>query len=101
MAHRDLSNRPRTLPSSASFQSLFLSPAYPHSTCAIRCAAPMHYGKFGELLVQLKAGAYKVVQVKAKEAVKTLPGYDEAIMKEFGNNVSARPTASVVRTLRE
>ena len=54
-----------------------------------------------ELLVQLKAGGYKVVQVKAKEAVKTLPEYDEAIIKEFGNNVSARPTASVVRTLRE
>ena len=50
----------------------------------------MHHRKFfGELLVQLKAGAYKVVQVKAKEAVKTLPEYDEAIMKEFGNNVSA------------
>ena len=54
-----------------------------------------------ELLVQLKAGGYKVVQVKAKEAVKTLPEYDEAIMKEFGNNVSSRPTASVVRTLSE
>ena len=54
-----------------------------------------------ELLVQLKAGGYKIVQVKAKEAVKTLPEYDEAIMKEFGNNASARPTASVVRTLRE
>jgi len=54
-----------------------------------------------ELLVQLKAGGYKVVQVKAKEAVKTLPEYDEAIIKEFGNNVSSRPTASVVRTLSE
>ena len=50
----------------------------------------MHYRKFfGELLVQLKAGAYKVVQVKAKEAVKTLPEYDEAIMKEFGKGTLA------------
>ena len=54
-----------------------------------------------ELLVQLKAGGYKVVHVKAKEAVKTLPEYDEAIVREFGNNVSSRPTASVVRTLQE
>jgi peptidoglycan/xylan/chitin deacetylase (PgdA/CDA1 family) len=53
------------------------------------------------LLVQLKAGGYKMVQVRAKEAAKTLPEYDEPIMKEFGNNVSVRPTASVVRTLRE
>ena len=36
---------------------------------------------------------YKIVQVKAKDQVKTLPEYDEAIMKEFGGNtVSARPT---------
>jgi hypothetical protein len=34
--------------------------------------------------------------------VKTLPEYDEAIMKEFGGNtVSARPTSSVVRTVSE
>lgn len=55
-----------------------------------------------ELLAQLKAGGYKIVQVKAKELVKTLPEYDEAIMKEFGGNtVSARPTSSVVRTVSE
>ena len=55
-----------------------------------------------ELLAQLKAGGYKIVQVKAKEQVKTLPEYDEAIMKEFGGNtVSARPTSSVVRTVSE
>ena len=54
-----------------------------------------------ELLAQLKVGGYKIVQVRAKEGAKTLPEYDEAIMKEFGNNVSARPTASVVRTLQE
>ena len=55
-----------------------------------------------ELLAQLKAGGYKIVQVKAKELVKTLPEYDEAIMKEFGGNtVSTRPTSSVVRTVSE
>jgi peptidoglycan/xylan/chitin deacetylase (PgdA/CDA1 family) len=55
-----------------------------------------------ELLAQLKAGGYKIVQVKAKDPVKTLPEYDEAIMKEFGGNtVSTRPTSSVVRTVGE
>ena len=55
-----------------------------------------------ELLVQLKAGGYKIVQVKAKDPATTLPEYDEAIMKEFGGNtVSARPTSSVVRTIGE
>jgi peptidoglycan/xylan/chitin deacetylase (PgdA/CDA1 family) len=55
-----------------------------------------------ELLAQLKAGGYKIVQVRAKDPVKTLPEYDEAIMKELGGStVSARPTASVVRTISE
>ena len=55
-----------------------------------------------ELLVQLKADGYKIVQVKAKDPATTLPEYDEAIMKEFGGNtVSARPTSSVVRTIGE
>jgi peptidoglycan/xylan/chitin deacetylase (PgdA/CDA1 family) len=55
-----------------------------------------------ELLAQLKADGYKIVQVKAKDPVRTLPEYDEAITKEFGGStVSARPTASVVRTISE
>ena len=55
-----------------------------------------------ELLAQLKADGYKIVQVKAKDPVKTLSEYDEAIMKEFGGDtVSARPTSSVVRTMSE
>jgi peptidoglycan/xylan/chitin deacetylase (PgdA/CDA1 family) len=55
-----------------------------------------------ELLAQLKAGGYKIVQVRAKDPVKTLPAYDEAIMKELGGStVNARPTASVVRTVSE
>src|SRR5262245_5135590 len=55
-----------------------------------------------ELLAQLKIDGYKIVQVKAKDPVTTLPEYDDAIMKEFGSGtVSARPTASVVRTVSE
>jgi peptidoglycan/xylan/chitin deacetylase (PgdA/CDA1 family) len=55
-----------------------------------------------ELLAQLKADGYKIVQVKSKYPVTTLPEYDDAIMKEFGSGtVSARPTASVVRTVSE
>jgi peptidoglycan/xylan/chitin deacetylase (PgdA/CDA1 family) len=55
-----------------------------------------------ELLAQLKVGGYQIVQVKARDPVKTLPEYDEAIRKEFGGNtVSARPTSSVVRTIGE
>jgi peptidoglycan/xylan/chitin deacetylase (PgdA/CDA1 family) len=55
-----------------------------------------------ELLAQLKANGYKIVQVKSKEPVATLPEFDEAIMKEFGSGtVSTRPTSSVVRTVSE
>jgi peptidoglycan/xylan/chitin deacetylase (PgdA/CDA1 family) len=53
-----------------------------------------------ELLTQLKAGGYKVVQLKAKDTVATLPQYDAAMMKaQTGQTVDARPTASVVRTI--
>lgn len=55
-----------------------------------------------ELLAQLKAGGYKIVQVKSKDPVTTLPEYDEGIMKEFGTGtVSTRPIANVVRTVSE
>ena len=55
-----------------------------------------------ELLAQLKAGGYKIVQVKSKAPVKTLAEYDDAIMKEFGGStVNIRPTSSVVRTIGE
>ncbi len=54
------------------------------------------------LLAQLKANGFKIVQVKAKDQVKTLPQYDEAMMKEFGGStVGARPTSSVVHTISE
>jgi peptidoglycan/xylan/chitin deacetylase (PgdA/CDA1 family) len=55
-----------------------------------------------ELLAQLKANGYKIVQVKAKDRVKTLPEYDEVIMKEVGGSIaSARPISSVVHTVSE
>jgi peptidoglycan/xylan/chitin deacetylase (PgdA/CDA1 family) len=55
-----------------------------------------------EILAQLKAGGFKIVQVRAKDPVKTLPEYDAAIMKEFGGSaVSTLPTSSVVRTVDE
>ena len=55
-----------------------------------------------ELLARLKADGYKIVQVKSKDPVITLPEYDEAILKEFGGGiVSTRPTSSVVRTVSE
>ncbi|WP_425349644.1 polysaccharide deacetylase family protein [Pseudorhodoplanes sinuspersici] len=53
-----------------------------------------------ELLNQLKANGYKIVHMRAKDTVKTIAAYDEAIKKEAKlPTVSQRPTASVVRTV--
>jgi len=55
-----------------------------------------------ELLAQLKANGFKIVQVRGKDPVRTLPEFDQAIMKEFGGNtVSTLPTSSIVRTVGE
>jgi peptidoglycan/xylan/chitin deacetylase (PgdA/CDA1 family) len=55
-----------------------------------------------ELLVQLKSGGYKIVQVKAKESVKTLAEYDQQLEKELGGQTAnSRPILSVVRTISE
>jgi peptidoglycan/xylan/chitin deacetylase (PgdA/CDA1 family) len=55
-----------------------------------------------ELLVQLKSGGYKIVQVKAKESVKTLAEYDQQLEKELGGQTAnSRPVLSVVRTISE
>ncbi|KRQ02634.1 oligosaccharide deacetylase [Bradyrhizobium yuanmingense] len=56
------------------------------------------------LLARLKAGGYKVVQMKAKTSLQTLPEYDEALMKDMkvptaGTN--SRPIASVVQTISQ
>lgn len=54
------------------------------------------------LLRKLKAGGYKVVQMKAKAPVQTLPQYDEEILKDTKlPTVSSRPVSSVVQTISE
>ena len=51
-----------------------------------------------QLLAELKAGGYKIVHMKARTAVTTLPQYDEELMKEAKlPTVSQRPVSSVVR----
>lgn len=53
-----------------------------------------------ELLNKLKAEGYKVVHMKAKDTVKTLAQFDEAVRKDQKlPTVNQRPTASVVRTV--
>ena len=54
------------------------------------------------LLRRLKAGGYKVVQVKAKMPVQTLSEYDEALAKELKlPAVSSRPVSSIVQTVSQ
>jgi hypothetical protein len=55
-----------------------------------------------ELLAQLKAGGYKVVQIKAKAPVTTLADYDIDAQKEFsGGVVNQAQLSSVVHTIDE
>ncbi len=55
-----------------------------------------------ELLRRLKAGGYKVVKMRAKAPVETLPQYDEALLKSAKlPTVSTRPVSSVVKTVTE
>jgi peptidoglycan/xylan/chitin deacetylase (PgdA/CDA1 family) len=54
------------------------------------------------LLRRLKAGGYKVVQMKARTTVQTLPEYDEALVKDMKLPVaSTRPVGSVVQTVSQ
>jgi peptidoglycan-N-acetylglucosamine deacetylase len=54
------------------------------------------------LLRRLKAGGYKVVQMKAKAPLQTLPEYDEALVKDMKlPTASTRPVGSVVQTVSE
>jgi len=54
------------------------------------------------LLRKLKEGGYKVVQMKAKAPVQTLPQYDEELLKDAKlPTVSSRPVSSVVQTISE
>ena len=55
-----------------------------------------------ELLKKLKAGGYKVVAMRAKAPVQTLPQCDESLLKEAKlPTVSSRPVSSVVQTISE
>jgi peptidoglycan/xylan/chitin deacetylase (PgdA/CDA1 family) len=55
-----------------------------------------------ELLRTLKAGGYKVVQMKAKTPVQTIAQYDEEVLKDAKlPTVSSRPVSSVVQTISE
>jgi peptidoglycan/xylan/chitin deacetylase (PgdA/CDA1 family) len=56
-----------------------------------------------ELLRRLKAGGYKVVAMRAKAPVQSLPQYDEELMKEDVKlpTVSQRPVSSVVTTVSQ
>src|SRR6201999_3563360 len=56
-----------------------------------------------ELLRRLKAGGYKVVQMKAKQPLETLAEYDEMVRKE-GSKIpvaDTRPVNSVVQTVSQ
>jgi peptidoglycan-N-acetylglucosamine deacetylase len=54
------------------------------------------------LLRRLKAGGYKIVQMKAKLPLQTLAEYDDALIKEMKVPVtSMRPVSSVVQTVSE
>jgi peptidoglycan/xylan/chitin deacetylase (PgdA/CDA1 family) len=55
-----------------------------------------------ELMKRLKAGGYKVVQVKAKAPMTTIAQYDEEVVKGLKlPTVSSRPLNSVVQTISE
>jgi peptidoglycan/xylan/chitin deacetylase (PgdA/CDA1 family) len=55
-----------------------------------------------ELMTRLKAGGYKVVQVKAKAPMQTIAKYDEELVKDVKlPTVSSRPLNSVVQTISE
>jgi peptidoglycan/xylan/chitin deacetylase (PgdA/CDA1 family) len=54
------------------------------------------------LLRRLKAGGYKVVQMKAKEQLETLPEYDAMLVKDLKvPTVASRPISSVVQTISQ
>jgi peptidoglycan/xylan/chitin deacetylase (PgdA/CDA1 family) len=54
------------------------------------------------LLRRLKAGGYKVVQMKAKATYQTLPEYDEALTKDQKvPTAGMRPVGSVVQTVSQ
>jgi peptidoglycan/xylan/chitin deacetylase (PgdA/CDA1 family) len=54
------------------------------------------------ILSELKANGYKVVHMRAKTAVATLPQWDEAAKAEIKGNIGTdRPVSSVIRTIEQ
>ena len=54
------------------------------------------------LLRRLKAGGYKVVHMRAKEQLETLPEYDAMLVKDQKvPAVASRPISSVVQTVSQ
>jgi peptidoglycan/xylan/chitin deacetylase (PgdA/CDA1 family) len=54
------------------------------------------------LLRRLKAGGYKVVHMKAKAPLETLPEYDAMLVKDAKlPSISSRPVGAVVQTVTE
>jgi peptidoglycan/xylan/chitin deacetylase (PgdA/CDA1 family) len=54
-----------------------------------------------EILKQLKAGGFKIVQVVGKTPVEPIAEYKEAVLKEMGGGLDeARPMSSVIQTIQ-
>ena len=54
-----------------------------------------------EILKQLKAKGFKIVQVVGKTPIEPLPEYKEAVLKEMGGGLEeARPMSSVIQTIQ-
>jgi hypothetical protein len=54
------------------------------------------------LLRHLKAGGYKIVLMKAKTPMQTLPEYDEALIRDTKLPVAnTRPVSTVVQTVAQ
>jgi peptidoglycan/xylan/chitin deacetylase (PgdA/CDA1 family) len=55
-----------------------------------------------ELLKQLQAKGYKVVHMRGKDTVKTLPQYDEMVIKDQKlPTVSTRPTSTIIKEVTQ
>jgi peptidoglycan/xylan/chitin deacetylase (PgdA/CDA1 family) len=53
-----------------------------------------------EILKQLKAGGFKIVQVVGKTPIEPIAEYKEAVLKEMGGGLDeARPMSSVIQTI--
>jgi hypothetical protein len=54
-----------------------------------------------QLLAELKSGGYKIVHLRSRAEIRTLPQYDEELQKNQRlPTVSQRPTSNVVRDIQ-